>query len=100
MRVLCKQNECPICRRINQKVKLINLCELCVCAYENSLIIFVLIYFFFIITKVIFTSEILPYKELDQKNRSCLYDKTFRITFTGQRALNAFRRLLEHTCNK
>ncbi|XP_031620728.1 E3 ubiquitin-protein ligase ZNF598 [Contarinia nasturtii] len=68
MRVLCKQNECPICRRINQKV--------------------------------IFTSEILPYKELDQKNRSCLYDKQFRICFTGQRAQNAFRRLLEHTCNK
>lgn len=68
MRVLCKQNECPICRRLNQKV--------------------------------IFTSEILPYKELDQKNRSGLYDKTFRIAFTGQRAQNAFRRLLEHTCNK
>lgn len=68
MRVLCKQNECPICRRINQKV--------------------------------IFTSEILPYKELELKNRSCLYDKQYRICFTGQRAQNAFRRLLEHSCNK
>lgn len=68
MRVLCKQNECPICRQINQKV--------------------------------IFTSEILPYRELEQKNRSGLYDKTFRISFTGQRALNAFYRLLEHRCNK
>lgn len=68
MRVLCKQNECPICRRINQKV--------------------------------IFTSEILPYRELDQKNRSGLYDKTFRISFSGQRTQNAFQRLLEHRCNK
>lgn len=68
MRVLCKQNECPICRQINQKV--------------------------------IFTSEILLYRELEQKNRSGLYDKTFRISFTGQRALNAFYRLLEHRCNK
>lgn len=68
MRVLCKQNECPICRRINQKV--------------------------------IFTSEILPYRELDKKNRSCLYDKTFRICFSGQRTQNAFQRLLEHLCSK
>lgn len=68
MRVLCKQNECPICRRINQKV--------------------------------IFTSDILPYRALDQKNRSGLYDKAFRISFSGQRTQNAFQRLLQHRCNK
>lgn len=66
--MLCKQNECPICRRINQKV--------------------------------IFTSEVLPYRELDLKNRSGLYDKTFRISFSGQRTQNAFQRLLEHRCSK
>lgn len=47
-----------------------------------------------------FTSEILPYRELDLKNRSGLYNKTFRISFTGQRAMNAFQRLLEHPCPK
>lgn len=52
------------------------------------------------VAKVIYTSEILPYQELDKKNRSCLYNKAYRISFMSQREYNALQRLLEHPCSK
>lgn len=47
MRVLCKQNECPICRRLNQKV-------IFFCAKYSDFFCmnqYLLLHFFFCITK-------------------------------------------------
>lgn len=66
IRVLCRQNDCPICRRD--------------------------------LAKVIFSKTLAPYKELDVKNRSGLYDKKYRICFTDGDVQQAFFELLDNKC--
>ncbi|XP_065084383.1 E3 ubiquitin-protein ligase ZNF598 isoform X2 [Ochlerotatus camptorhynchus] len=66
IRVLCRQNDCPICRRD--------------------------------LAKVIFSKTLAPYKELDVKNRSGLYDKKYRICFTDPDVQQAFFELLDNKC--
>lgn len=66
IRVLCRQNDCPICRRD--------------------------------LAKVIFSKTLAPYKELDVKNRSGLYDKKYRICFTDVDVQQAFFDLLDNKC--
>ncbi|XP_053675120.1 E3 ubiquitin-protein ligase ZNF598 [Anopheles nili] len=66
IRVLCQQNDCPICRRD--------------------------------LAKVIFSKTLLPYQQLDIKNRSGLYDKKYRICFTEQQVQQAFFQLLDNKC--
>lgn len=51
-------------------------------------------------SQVIFSSEKLLFRQLETKNRSGLYDKTYRIIFTTNRAQLAFNKLLEHPCPK
>lgn len=51
-------------------------------------------------SQVIFTTEKLPFRQLETKNRSGLYDKTYRIIFTTNRVQSAFYKLLEHPCSK
>lgn len=51
-------------------------------------------------SQVIFTTEKLPFRQLETKNRSGLYDKTYRIIFTTNRVQAAFYKLLEHPCSK
>ncbi|GAB0096902.1 E3 ubiquitin-protein ligase ZNF598 [Sergentomyia squamirostris] len=66
MRVLCSQNECPICRQ-----------EL---------------------SKVIFSYEKHPFRQLEVTTRSGLYDKKYRIVFGDLVIQNSFYKLLEHSC--
>ncbi|XP_053683245.1 E3 ubiquitin-protein ligase ZNF598 [Sabethes cyaneus] len=66
IRVLCRQNDCPICRRD--------------------------------LAKVIFSKTLAPYKELDVRNRSGLYDKKYRICFTDGDVQQAFFELLDNRC--
>ncbi|XP_058459012.1 E3 ubiquitin-protein ligase ZNF598 [Malaya genurostris] len=66
IRVLCRQNDCPICRRD--------------------------------LAKVIFSKTLAPYKELDVRNRSGLYDKKYRICFTDGDVQVAFFELLDNRC--
>ncbi|XP_055535253.1 E3 ubiquitin-protein ligase ZNF598 [Wyeomyia smithii] len=66
IRVLCRQNDCPICRRD--------------------------------LAKVIFSKILAPYKELDVRNRSGLYDKKYRICFTDGEVQQAFFELLDNRC--
>ncbi|XP_030368883.1 E3 ubiquitin-protein ligase ZNF598 isoform X2 [Scaptodrosophila lebanonensis] len=68
MRVLCEQNECPICRHV--------------------------------LSKVLFTVEKLPYRELEASNRSDLYSKKFRIAFSSPEIQQKFFQLLDHPCPK
>uniref|UniRef100_A0A2M4BBR1 RING-type E3 ubiquitin transferase n=1 Tax=Anopheles marajoara TaxID=58244 RepID=A0A2M4BBR1_9DIPT len=66
IRVLCRQNDCPICRRD--------------------------------LSKVIFSKVLLPYQQLETKNRSGLYDKKYRICFTEVEVQQAFFDLLDNKC--
>lgn len=66
IRVLCRQNDCPICRRD--------------------------------LAKVIFAKTLAPYRELDVRNRSGLYDKKYRICFTDGDVQQAFFELLDNKC--
>ncbi|XP_067630809.1 E3 ubiquitin-protein ligase ZNF598 isoform X2 [Eurosta solidaginis] len=68
LRVLCEQNECPICRQV--------------------------------LSKVIFTCDKLPYRELETKNRSGYYSKKFKIGFYSSIIQQAFFNLLDHPCPK
>uniref|UniRef100_A0A1I8Q1W3 RING-type E3 ubiquitin transferase n=1 Tax=Stomoxys calcitrans TaxID=35570 RepID=A0A1I8Q1W3_STOCA len=66
MRVLCEQNECPICRQV--------------------------------LSKVIFTYDKLPYRELEAKNRSEFYSKKYKICFYTSDIQQKFFELLDHPC--
>ncbi|XP_034477470.1 E3 ubiquitin-protein ligase ZNF598 [Drosophila innubila] len=66
MRVLCQQNECPICRHV--------------------------------LSKVLFTLEKLPYRELEANNRSDYYSKKYRIGFWSAEIQQKFYQLLDHPC--
>ncbi|XP_058056995.1 E3 ubiquitin-protein ligase ZNF598 [Anopheles bellator] len=66
IRVLCRQNDCPICRRD--------------------------------LSKVIFCKVLMPYQQLETKNRSGLYDKKYRICFTEVEVQQAFFDLLDNKC--
>uniref|UniRef100_A0A182NHA2 RING-type E3 ubiquitin transferase n=1 Tax=Anopheles dirus TaxID=7168 RepID=A0A182NHA2_9DIPT len=66
IRVLCQQNDCPICRRD--------------------------------LAKVIFSKTLLPYQQLDVKNRSGLYDQKYRISFTDAEVQHAYFDLLDYKC--
>ncbi|KAH8394782.1 hypothetical protein KR222_005610, partial [Zaprionus bogoriensis] len=68
MRVLCQQNECPICRHV--------------------------------LSKVLFTLEKLPYRELEASNRSDFYSKKYRIGFCSADIQQKFYQLLDHPCPK
>ncbi|KAH8371541.1 hypothetical protein KR093_007908 [Drosophila rubida] len=68
MRVLCQQNECPICRHV--------------------------------LSKVLFTLEKLPYRELEASNRSDFYSKKYRIGFWSANIQQKFYQLLDHPCPK
>ncbi|KAL7735453.1 hypothetical protein ACLKA6_019564 [Drosophila palustris] len=68
MRVLCQQNECPICRHV--------------------------------LSKVLFTLEKLPYRELEASNRSDFYSKKYRIGFWSADIQQKFYQLLDHPCPK
>ncbi|XP_073813766.1 E3 ubiquitin-protein ligase ZNF598 [Musca autumnalis] len=68
MRVLCEQNECPICRQV--------------------------------LSKVIFTYDKLPYRELEAKNRSEYYSKKYKICFYTSEIQQKFFELLDHPCPK
>ncbi|KAI8039514.1 E3 ubiquitin-protein ligase ZNF598 [Drosophila gunungcola] len=68
MRVLCQQNECPICRHV--------------------------------LSKVLFTLEKLPYRELEANNRSDFYSKKYRIGFCSAEIQQQFFKLLDHPCPK
>lgn len=68
MRVLCQQNECPICRHV--------------------------------LSKVLFTLEKLPYRELEANNRSDFYSKKYRIGFCTAEIQQQFFKLLDHPCPK
>ncbi|EDV37784.1 uncharacterized protein Dana_GF13628 [Drosophila ananassae] len=68
MRVLCEQNECPICRHV--------------------------------LSKVLFTLEKLPYRELEASNRSDYYSKKYRIGFCTAEIRQKFFQLLDHPCPK
>ncbi|XP_034106125.1 E3 ubiquitin-protein ligase ZNF598 [Drosophila albomicans] len=68
MRVLCQQNECPICRHV--------------------------------LSKVLFTLEKLPYRELEASNRSDFYSKKYRIGFWSSDIQQKFYQLLDHPCPK
>lgn len=68
MRVLCEQNECPICRQS--------------------------------LSKVIFTDEKRPYRELETSNRSEYYNKKYKICFANLQIQKAFYDLLDHPCPK
>ncbi|KAH8269583.1 hypothetical protein KR018_009570 [Drosophila ironensis] len=68
MRVLCQQNECPICRHV--------------------------------LSKVLFTLEKLPYRELEATNRTDLYSKKYRIGFCSAEIQQKFFQLLDHPCPK
>ncbi|XP_017475514.1 PREDICTED: zinc finger protein 598 [Rhagoletis zephyria] len=68
LRVLCEQNECPICRQV--------------------------------LSKVIFTHDKLPYRELEAKNRSGYYSKKYKIGFYSAKIQQAFFNLLDHPCPK
>ncbi|CAD7013306.1 unnamed protein product [Ceratitis capitata] len=68
LRVLCEQNECPICRQV--------------------------------LSKVIFTFDKLPYRELEAKNRSGYYSKKYKIGFYTAKIQQAFFNLLDHPCPK
>nr|AAN71369.1 RE33889p [Drosophila melanogaster] len=68
MRVLCQQNECPICRHV--------------------------------LSKVLFTLDKLPYRELEANNRSDLYSKKYRIGFCTAEIRQQFFKLLDHPCPK
>ncbi|KAH8261462.1 hypothetical protein KR044_009577 [Drosophila immigrans] len=68
MRVLCQQNECPICRHV--------------------------------LSKVLFTLEKLPYRELEAGNRSDFYSKKYRIGFCSADIQQKFYQLLDHPCPK
>ncbi|KAI9583528.1 E3 ubiquitin-protein ligase ZNF598 [Glossina fuscipes] len=68
MRVLCQQNECPICRQV--------------------------------LSKVIFTYDKLPYRELEAKNRSEYYSKKYKIGFYTCEIQQKFFELLDHPCPK
>ncbi|EDW61562.2 LOW QUALITY PROTEIN: uncharacterized protein Dvir_GJ20244 [Drosophila virilis] len=68
MRVLCQQNECPICRHV--------------------------------LSKVLFTLEKLPYRELEARNRSDFYSKKYRIGFCTADIQQKFYKLLDHPCPK
>ncbi|KAH8402121.1 hypothetical protein KR009_009979 [Drosophila setifemur] len=68
MRVLCQQNECPICRHV--------------------------------LSKVLFTLEKLPYRELEASNRSDYYSKKYRIGFCSAEIQQKFFQLLDHPCPK
>ncbi|EDW02249.1 E3 ubiquitin-protein ligase ZNF598 [Drosophila grimshawi] len=66
MRVLCQQNECPICRHV--------------------------------LSKVLFTLEKLPYRELEANNRCDFYSKKYRIGFCSAEIQQKFYELLNHPC--
>ncbi|SPP74468.1 E3 ubiquitin-protein ligase ZNF598 [Drosophila guanche] len=68
MRVLCQQNECPICRHV--------------------------------LSKVLFTLEKLPYRELEANSRSDFYSKKYRIGFCTAEIQQKFFQLLDHPCPK
>lgn len=66
MRVLCQQNECPICRQDLQKV--------------------------------IFTSDVMPYRQLEIECRTGPYEKRYRIIFGSLQIQKQFNHLLDHPC--
>ncbi|XP_054739005.1 E3 ubiquitin-protein ligase ZNF598 [Anastrepha obliqua] len=68
LRVLCEQNECPICRQV--------------------------------LSKVIFTCDKLPYRELEAKNRSSYYSRKYKIGFYSAKIQQEFFNLLDHPCPK
>ena len=90
MRVLCKQNECPICRQQMPKVIIIILKNLFNQPY----------YFVNTIFQVVFTIS------RDKKFESfhpekCIHSNTeFGIYFEDEACLDAYGRLLEHPCLK
>lgn len=90
MRVLCEQNECPICRQDLPKViKLRFLSSNLISRSLNG-------YLF----QVIFTREVLPYITLDKQIRTGLYEKKYRICFADLDIQDAFYHLLENRCPK
>uniref|UniRef100_T1H0H0 RING-type domain-containing protein n=1 Tax=Megaselia scalaris TaxID=36166 RepID=T1H0H0_MEGSC len=68
MRVLCKQNECPICRQS--------------------------------LSKVIFTNDNKPYRELERQHRSPYYSKQYKIAFMTNQIQQAYFELLSNPCPK
>lgn len=99
MRVLCQQNECPICRQVLSKVSAFKLkrkshAHAC---WSN--------FFYFlcdsiIFSKVIFTYDKMSYRELEAKNRSEFYNKKYKIGFYTKKIQHAFYDLLDHQCPK
>ncbi|KAL5287741.1 ZNF598 family protein [Megaselia abdita] len=68
MRVLCKTNECPICRQS--------------------------------LSKVIFTNDNKPYRELERQHRSPYYNKQYKIAFMTNQIQQAYFDLLSNACPK
>lgn len=52
------------------------------------------------IFQVIFTQDLLPYRQLETKNRSGLYDKKYRICFSNLIVQRLFNELLNNQCPK
>lgn len=86
MRVLCEQNECPICRHVLSKVS--QLIGGCGSTTKHDP------------CQVLFTLEKLPYRELEASNRSDYYSKKYRIGFCTAEIRQKFFQLLDHPCPK
>lgn len=83
MRVLCRQNECPICRQDMQLVRLFLYISPVSVIFGHCL-------------QVVFTKDIAPFNEL--KGCTRLLDKKYNIAFIGHTVQDAFYKLLEHRC--
>ncbi|KAH8254078.1 hypothetical protein KR032_008346 [Drosophila birchii] len=86
MRVLCQQNECPICRHVLSKVSCLRRI-----GSQNK---------HDPPWQVLFTLEKLPYRELEANNRSDFYSKKYRIGFCSADIQQKFFKLLDHPCPK
>ncbi|XP_073837419.1 E3 ubiquitin-protein ligase ZNF598-like isoform X4 [Musca autumnalis] len=53
-----------------------------------------------VLSKVIFTYDKLPYRELEAKNRSEYYSKKYKICFYTSEIQQKFFELLDHPCPK
>lgn len=94
IRVLCQQNDCPICRRDLAKVcfgRFWTVSGLPLCWQKD-------VFCFPVLLQVIFSKTLTPYQQLDVKNRSGLYDKKYRICFTDAEVQHAYFDLLDYKC--